>query len=64
MYYNFNGDITLNKTSNNYSHYTYNIARNDNTFNSTGNQYFTKEIQAISLTISQDLTITVMKIVF
>ena len=36
-YYNFNDDITLNKTSNNYSNDTYNIIKTNNTFNTTDN---------------------------
>ena len=42
-YYNFNVDITLNKTRNNYSNDTYNIIKTTNTFNTTDNQYFTKK---------------------
>ena len=60
-YYSFNDDIALNKTSNNYSNDTYKITRNSNTFNTTDNQYFI--IQAISLTISQDITTTIMNII-
>ena len=54
-YYNFNGDITLNKTSNNYSNDTYNIIKTNHTFNTTGNQYFTKKINSTS-TISDNVT--------
>ena len=42
-YYNFNDDITLNKTSNNSYNDTYNISKNNNLFNITDNQYFTKK---------------------
>ena len=65
MFYNFNDDITLNKTSNSYSNDTYNITNNNNLFDITDNQYFTKNIkivQAIPLTISQYITITIMNI--
>ena len=38
-YYNFNDDIALNKTSNNYYNDTYNITNNNNnTFDTTDNQ--------------------------
>ena len=47
-YYNFNGDITLNKTSNNYSNGTYSLIKTNNTFNTTDNQYFTKKINNTS----------------
>ena len=47
-YYNFNGDITLNKTSNKYPNGTYNIIKTNNTFNTTDNQYFTKKINNTS----------------
>ena len=49
-YYNFNGDITLNKTSNNYSDDTYSIIKTNNTFNSADSQYFTKKINNTSIT--------------
>ena len=42
--YNFNDDITLNKTSNNYSNDTYNLIITNNIFNTTDNQYITQEI--------------------
>ena len=42
-YYNFNGDITLNKTRNTYYNDTYNVTKNNNVFNSTGNNYYTKQ---------------------
>ena len=42
-YYNFNGDITLNKTSNSYYNDTYNITKNNNLYNVTDKQYFTKK---------------------
>ena len=42
-YYNFNDDITLNKTSNNSYNDTYNITKNNNLFNITDNNYYTKK---------------------
>ena len=47
-YYNFNDDITLNKTSNNYSNGTYNITKKNNLSNATDNQFFTKKIHNTS----------------
>ena len=63
-YYNFNDDITLNKTSNNYSNDTYNMIKRDSLYNATGNNYYTKRllIQVISATILHDITITIMNI--
>ena len=48
--YNFIGDIVLNKTSNTYTGGTYNVTKNNNLFNATGNQYFTKKINNTSNT--------------
>ena len=39
-YYNFNDDITLNKTSNIYYNDTYNITKKHSLYNVTDNQYF------------------------
>ena len=39
-YYNFNGDITLNKTSNKHSNGTYNIIKTSNTFNTTESAFY------------------------
>ena len=47
-YYNFNDDIALNKTSNNYYNDTYNITNNNNLFNTTDNQYSTEKIHTTS----------------
>ena len=64
MCHNFNGGTTLNKTSNNYSNDTYNITKNNNFFNTTDNQCFTKLIiQVISLMLLQSSLTIIMKIV-
>ena len=42
-YCNSNGDITLNKTSNNYPNDTYNIIKANYTFNPTDNNYYNKK---------------------
>ena len=41
-YYSFNDDITLNKTSTDYSNDTYNITKNTYLFDITDNQYVTQ----------------------
>ena len=45
---NFDDDITLNETRNNYPNDTYNIIKTNNTFNATDNQLFYKEIHNTS----------------
>ena len=60
-YYSFNDDITLNKTGNNYSNDTYNTTKKNNLFNMTDNNFLQRKIiQAISLIMLQDITITIM----
>ena len=54
-YYNFNGDITLNKTSNKYSNDTYSMVKTNNAFNTTDNRYSTKEINNTS-SITNNIT--------
>ena len=61
-YYNFNDDITLNKTSNNYSNDTINLTKTNRLLNVIDNNYYTRKsiIQVISLITLHDIIITIM----
>ena len=63
-YYNFTNDAVINKHNTINTDDTYNITKNNNLFNITDNNYYTKKtpIQVISPTILQDITITIMNI--